>query len=145
MLWTGRSCRGRQCWLWLKRKLVFSFHAILRGGKMATLHRSMEEARKTGNHSLVRFVRTLKQDLFKKIDTSRCLRLWSLRIWNESSLTNDHGNEDDSKFGGANAPPTTDNWLPTTSLEQLPVVGGQLSVGTERFQAAVCVCGRYAF
>ena len=30
---------------------------------VATLHRWMEEARKTGIHSLVRFVRTLKQDL----------------------------------------------------------------------------------
>jgi hypothetical protein len=28
-----------------------------------TLHRWMEQARKTGIHSLVRFVRTLKQDL----------------------------------------------------------------------------------
>jgi transposase len=33
------------------------------GGKPATLHRWMEQARKTGIHSLVRFVRTLKQDL----------------------------------------------------------------------------------
>jgi hypothetical protein len=30
---------------------------------VTTLHRWMEEARKTGIHSLVRFVRTLKQDL----------------------------------------------------------------------------------
>ena len=30
---------------------------------MTTLHRWMEQARKTGIHSLVRFVRTLKQDL----------------------------------------------------------------------------------
>jgi len=45
------------------RKLVFSFRAILRGGKATTLHRWMEAARKTGIHSLVRFVRTLKQDL----------------------------------------------------------------------------------
>ena len=45
------------------RKLVFGFRAILRGGKVATLHRWMEQARKTGIHSLVRFVRTLKQDL----------------------------------------------------------------------------------
>jgi transposase len=45
------------------RKLVLSFRAILRGGKVTTLHRWMEEARKTGIHSLVRFVRTLKQDL----------------------------------------------------------------------------------
>jgi transposase len=45
------------------RKLVFSFRAILCGGKVATLHRWMEEARKTGIHSLVRFVRTLKKDL----------------------------------------------------------------------------------
>jgi hypothetical protein len=33
------------------RKLVFSFRAILRGGKMTTLHRWMEEARKTGINS----------------------------------------------------------------------------------------------
>jgi transposase len=45
------------------RKLVFSFRAILRGGKVATLHRWMEQARKTGIYSLVRFVRTSKQDL----------------------------------------------------------------------------------
>jgi transposase len=45
------------------RKLVFGFRAILRGGKVTTLHRWMEQARKTGIHSLVRFVRTLKQDL----------------------------------------------------------------------------------
>ena len=45
------------------RKLVIGFRAILRGGKVTTLHRWMEEARKTGIHSLVRFVRTLKQDL----------------------------------------------------------------------------------
>ena len=45
------------------RKLVFGFRAILRGGKVATLHRWMEDARKTGIHSLERFVRTLKQDL----------------------------------------------------------------------------------
>jgi transposase len=45
------------------RKLVFGFRAILRGGKVATLHRWMEEARKTGIHSLDRFVRTLKHDL----------------------------------------------------------------------------------
>ena len=32
-------------------------------GKVTTLRRWMEEARKTGIHSLVRFVRTLKQDL----------------------------------------------------------------------------------
>jgi transposase len=36
---------------------------ILRGGKVTTLHRWMEQARKTGIHSLVHFVRTLKQDL----------------------------------------------------------------------------------
>jgi len=45
------------------RKLVLRFRAILRGGKLATLHRWMEQARKTGIHALVRFVRTLKQDL----------------------------------------------------------------------------------
>jgi transposase len=45
------------------RKLVLGFRTILRAGKPATLHRWMEQARKTGIHSLVRFVRTLKQDL----------------------------------------------------------------------------------
>ena len=45
------------------RKLVFGFRTILRMGKLAALHRWMERARKTGIHSLVRFVRTLKQDL----------------------------------------------------------------------------------
>jgi transposase len=45
------------------RKLVFSFRTILRAGKLATLHHWMEQARKTGIHSLVRSVRTLKQDL----------------------------------------------------------------------------------
>ena len=54
-----RQCPGFA----VMRKLVFSFRAILRGGKVTTLHRWMEEARKTGIHSLVRFVRTLKQDL----------------------------------------------------------------------------------
>jgi hypothetical protein len=46
-----------------RSELVLSFRAILRGGKVTTLHRWLEEARKTGIHSLVRFVRTLKQDL----------------------------------------------------------------------------------
>jgi transposase len=54
-----RQCPGFA----VMRKLVFSFRAILRGGKVTTLHRWMEKARKTGIHSLVRFVRTLKQDL----------------------------------------------------------------------------------
>jgi transposase len=45
------------------RKLVLGFRTILRGGKLAALHRWMEQARKTGIHSLVRFVRTLKRDL----------------------------------------------------------------------------------
>jgi transposase len=54
-----RQCPGFA----VMRKLVFSFRAILRGGKATTLHRWMEKARKTGIHSLVRFVRTLKQDL----------------------------------------------------------------------------------
>ena len=54
-----RQCPGFA----VMRKLVFSFRAILRGGKVTTFHRWMEEARKTGIHSLVRFVRTLKQDL----------------------------------------------------------------------------------
>jgi transposase len=54
-----RQCPGFA----VMRKLVFSFRGILRGGKVTTLHRWMEEACKTGIHSLVRFVRTLKQDL----------------------------------------------------------------------------------
>ena len=54
-----RKCPGFA----VMRKLVFGFRAILRGGKVTTLHRWMEQARKTGIHSLVRFVRTLKQDL----------------------------------------------------------------------------------
>jgi transposase len=45
------------------RKLVFGFRTMLRGGNLAALHRWMEQARKTGIYSLVRFVRTLKQDL----------------------------------------------------------------------------------
>jgi transposase len=45
------------------RKLVLGFRTILRRGKLAALHRWMEQARKTGIYSLVRFVRTLKQDL----------------------------------------------------------------------------------
>ena len=45
------------------RKLVLGFRTILRGGKLAALHRWMEQVRKTGIYSLVRFVRTLKQDL----------------------------------------------------------------------------------
>jgi transposase len=54
----------RQCPTFaVMRKLVFGFRAIPRGGKVPTLHRWMEKARKTGFHSLVRFVRTLKQDL----------------------------------------------------------------------------------
>jgi hypothetical protein len=54
-----RQCPGFA----VMRKLVLSFRVILRGGKVTTLHRWMEEALKTGIHSLVRFVRTLKQDL----------------------------------------------------------------------------------
>jgi hypothetical protein len=37
------------------RKLVFSFRAILRGGKVTTLHRLDGRGRKTGIYSLVRF------------------------------------------------------------------------------------------
>jgi len=54
-----RQCPGFA----VMRKLVFGFRAILRGGKVTTLHRWMEQACKTGIHSLVRFVRTLKLDL----------------------------------------------------------------------------------
>lgn len=45
------------------RELVLSFGAILRRGKLDTLHRWMERAQKTGIHALQRFVRTLKQDV----------------------------------------------------------------------------------
>ena len=45
------------------RQLVLGFRTILRVGKLTTLHRWMERARNTGIHALVRFVRTLKQDL----------------------------------------------------------------------------------
>ena len=55
------------------RKLVLGFRAILRGGRVTTLHRWMEQARKTGIHSPVRFVRTLKQDL----NASILIRPWT--------------------------------------------------------------------
>ena len=42
-----RQCPGFA----VMRKLVFGFRAILRGGKVTTLHRWMEEARKTGIQS----------------------------------------------------------------------------------------------
>jgi transposase len=45
------------------RNLVFSCRSRLRVGKLATLHLWMERAEKTGIHAIVRFVRTLKQDL----------------------------------------------------------------------------------
>jgi transposase len=45
------------------RSLVLSFRTILRVGKLATLHRWMKRAQKTGIHALIRFVCTLKQDL----------------------------------------------------------------------------------
>jgi transposase len=45
------------------RKLVMGFRTILRAGKVSTLHRWMEQALNTGIHAIVRFVRTLKQDM----------------------------------------------------------------------------------
>ena len=45
------------------RKLVMGFRTILRVGKVSTLHRWMERALHTGIHAMVRFVRTLKQDM----------------------------------------------------------------------------------
>jgi transposase len=45
------------------RRLSFGFRSILCRGKVTTLHRWLEDARKTGTHSLERFVRTVKQDL----------------------------------------------------------------------------------
>jgi hypothetical protein len=50
-------------WLRCHAQAGFWFSRDPSGGKVTTLHRWMEEARKTGIHSLVRFVRTLKQDL----------------------------------------------------------------------------------
>jgi transposase len=47
----------------IMRKLTFGFRAILSRGKVATLHRWMEEASQTGIHPMERFVRTVKQDL----------------------------------------------------------------------------------
>lgn len=45
------------------RKLSFRFRSTLCRGKVTTLHRWLEEARRTGIHPLERFVRTVKQDL----------------------------------------------------------------------------------
>jgi transposase len=45
------------------RKLTFGFRGIVCRGKVAILHRWLEEARRTGIHSLERFVRTVRQDL----------------------------------------------------------------------------------
>jgi hypothetical protein len=45
------------------RRLVLSFRAILRQGKVATLRRWMRRARASNIHALQRFVRTLRQDL----------------------------------------------------------------------------------
>jgi hypothetical protein len=42
------------------RKLWFGFRSILSRGKVTNLHRWLEEARRTGIHSLERFVRTVK-------------------------------------------------------------------------------------
>ena len=64
-----RQCPGFA----VMRKLVLGFRAILRGGRVTTLHRWMEQARKTGIHSPVRFVRTLKQDL----NASILIRPWT--------------------------------------------------------------------
>ena len=38
------------------RKLVLGFRTILRGGKLATLHRWMEQVRKTGIYTIRWFV-----------------------------------------------------------------------------------------
>ena len=45
------------------RRLVLSFRAILRHGKVATLRRWMRRALASNIHALQRFVRTLRQDL----------------------------------------------------------------------------------
>lgn len=45
------------------RSLALSFGTVLQRGKVATLHRWMEAASKTGIQAMERFVRTLRQDL----------------------------------------------------------------------------------
>ena len=45
------------------RKLVMGFRTILRVGKVSTLRRWMRQALNTGIHAMVRFVRTLRQDM----------------------------------------------------------------------------------
>ena len=50
-------------WLRCHAQAGFQFSRDSAWGQGDPLHRWMEEARKTGIHSLVRFVRTLKQDL----------------------------------------------------------------------------------
>ena len=45
------------------RKLTFGFRAILSRGKVATLHRWLEDAKQSGIHAMERFVRTIKLDL----------------------------------------------------------------------------------
>ena len=45
------------------RKLVMGFRTILRIGKVSTLRRWMKQALNTGIHAMVRFVRTLQQDI----------------------------------------------------------------------------------
>ena len=57
------------------RKLTFGFRAILRRGKVTTLHGWLEEARRTGIHAMERFVRTVKQDL--KAVESAVTERWS--------------------------------------------------------------------
>jgi hypothetical protein len=57
------------------RKLSFGFRAILSRGKVTTLHRWLEKARRTGIYALERFVRTVKQDL--KAVESAVTERWS--------------------------------------------------------------------
>jgi len=45
------------------RELVLSFRKVLRLGKLIGLHSWIERAQKSGIHAMMRFVRTLKQDL----------------------------------------------------------------------------------
>jgi transposase len=53
------QCRGFA----VMRKLTFGFRSLLCRGKVTTLHRWLEEARRAGIDSLGRFVRTVRQDL----------------------------------------------------------------------------------
>jgi transposase len=68
----------------LMRRLSFGFRSILYRGKVTTLHRWLEEAKRTRIHSLERFVRTVKQDLAAV--ESAVTRKWSNGAWKGRSI-----------------------------------------------------------